>query len=137
MPEKMLELCPVLGEFMYVKMLVAMTLNALNKQRAAVGRRMVAIGQLDAEQKQIRAARTAYDLASCELKMHSFVYAYTRITYFSMIAYPVGMHHDHFHDGESLEGKMVFSIAPPENESLGRGGSVLGRLYVYALTNWN
>ena len=118
-------------------MLVAMTLKTLNQKRAAVGRRMVAVGQLDAEQKRIDAAQAAYDMAPCEMRMHLFVYAYTRMTYFSMIAYPVSMHHNHFHNGESLEGKTLFTIPKQENGPTGRGGRVVGGRYVFALTSWN
>ena len=58
-----------------------------------------------------------------------------------MVAYPVGMHYDIFRKhGESLENKILFTIQstnPLFGGSVGRGGSLIGNDYVYALFDWS
>jgi hypothetical protein len=56
-----------------------------------------------------------------------------------MVCHPVGMHYDHFRDGdESLENKILMSvdIDSVSHKRLGHGGSVMGNKYVYALLDW-
>jgi hypothetical protein len=54
----------------------------------------------------------------------------------TLVAHPVGQHFDHFHlGGESLENKILF-VVPSIKNSLGRGGSFIGRQFVFALLDW-
>ena len=53
-----------------------------------------------------------------------------------MVAYPVGMHGDHFHDGESLEIKTLFTILLRKGGSVGGDGSILDNRFVFALLDW-
>lgn len=54
-----------------------------------------------------------------------------------MIAYPVGMHNDHFHDGlESLENKLSIILYEVTTQISGEGGTIVGNMYVYALLDW-
>ena len=54
----------------------------------------------------------------------------------SLVAWPVGQHNDYLHEGgESLENKIT-SVVPSFRDSLGKGGSLFGRGYVFALLDW-
>ena len=72
--------------------------------------------------------------------MHDFIAKFNSLNRYSMVAYPVGMHYDIFRKhGESLENKILSTI--PSTNSLfggfvGRGGSLIGHDYVYALFDW-
>ena len=55
----------------------------------------------------------------------------------SLVAWPVGQHNDHFSkDGESLENKITF-VVHSVNKSIGGGGSLFGRGYVFAFLDWS
>jgi hypothetical protein len=54
----------------------------------------------------------------------------------TLVAHAVGQHFDYFHKGgESLENKILF-VVPSIKNSLGRGGSFIGRQFVFALLDW-
>ena len=54
-----------------------------------------------------------------------------------MVGYPSGYHFDHYYniDSEYIENKILFSIRIIQ-KSIGRGGHILGNMYVYALLDW-
>ena len=61
--------------------------------------------------------------------------AYMSVNAMSLIAWPVGQHNDVFPShGESLENKIVFVL--PGQKGLGRGGSLFGNKFVFALLDW-
>jgi hypothetical protein len=79
-------------------------------------------------------ARKEYGLANREEAMFCFLDTFNTFKHYSMVAYPVGLHKDHFkHGKESLENKLLFSLNPNFGKSTGRGGCLVGRSYVYAL----
>jgi hypothetical protein len=54
----------------------------------------------------------------------------------TLISWPVGQHNDHFSKNvESLENKILF-VVPSENRNNGRGGSLIGSQFVFALLDW-
>ena len=54
----------------------------------------------------------------------------------TLVAHSVGQHYDYFHKGaESLENKILF-VVPSIKHCLGRGGSFIGRQFVFALLDW-
>ena len=136
MPEICLSRYPILGEMTYLKMQSVNILSALNELRVKHGQLPVAIGPINQEMKKIDIARKSYQESSEGMNMHNFIVAFNKLNRFSMVAYPVGMHNDHFRNGESLENKILFTIPLPKCRSLGRGGSIVGNRYVYALLDW-
>ena len=136
MPEKCIEQFQVLGEHLYLKMLGINLITSLNKHRIMHGMMPAAVGPLTRELISLSEARRAYSAAPSTRKLHDFIVAFSKINYFSMVAYPVGMHHDHFREGESLESKSAFTVPVGRNGSLGRGDSVLGNRFVWVLTSW-
>ena len=68
--------------------------------------------------------------------MNNFIAAFNHLNHYSMVAYPIGMHEDHFHNGECLENKILFTLPRLKNGSLGRGGSLLEDRFVFALLDW-
>lgn len=80
---------------------------------------------------------------NCDQPLHekylAFFDAFNKFHSYSMVCYPVGIHNDHFKDGdESLENKILMSIEndPGNCKGLGRGGCVMGTHFVYALLDW-
>ena len=136
MPDACLTECPVLGEMTYQKMMSVQMLNVLNNHFESVGVFAVATGALDRETKNVMIARKAYREADSTRKMHDFVSAFNKLNGYSMIAHPVGMHHDHFRADESLENKIMFTLPLGKKRLLGRGGSILGKRFVFALLDW-
>ena len=49
-----------------------------------------------------------------------FIHAFNKWNGFSMVAYPVGIHGDHFRDGELLQNKIVFTTLLRKSGCLGR-----------------
>ena len=72
--------------------------------------------------------------------MHHFIAKFNILNRYSMVAYPVDMHYDIFcKHGESLENKILFTIRSINSlfgVGVGRGGSLIGNDYVYALFDW-
>ena len=101
-------------------------LNVLNNHFESVGVFAVAMGALDRETKNVMIARKAYKEADSTQKMHNFSSAFNKLNGYSMFAHPLGMHHDHFRDDESLENKIIFTLPLGKKRLLGRGGSILG-----------
>ena len=62
--------------------------------------------------------------------------AFMNVNSMSLVAYPVGRHHDHFNAGsESLENKNTF-VHKGLKRSTGRGGSLFDHGFVFALLDW-
>ena len=101
------------------------------------GRRSVAIGPLKCELIKIQKARDVYDNKPKETRMHHLIITFNSFNNFSMVGYASGFHYDHYYNQESeyIENKILFSI-PSINNSIGRGGHILGNMYVYALLDW-
>lgn len=67
-----------------------------------------------------------------------FVLSFMGVNSMSIISYSVGQHNDHFHQGgESLENKITLVVpALTSKLGLGRGGSLWGDDFVFALLDW-
>jgi hypothetical protein len=85
-----------------------------------------------------------YELASLEQAMkvfkeshpeealYRFLSCFNSFNHYSMVAYPVRMHCDHFHCGkESLENKILFCLNPNIASVAGRGGCLVCNSNVY------
>ena len=127
----------VLADFQYTKMWTVMIIDSLNKHRKINDHQPVTAGPIQHEYNKILESRKKYDASPQKDKMHHFITAFTRLHKFSMVAYPVGMHDDHFRlDDESLENKILFTIPSFQKDFYGRGGSVVGDRFVFALLDW-
>ena len=94
-------------------------------------------GPLKCELIKIRKARDVYNNKPEETRMHHLIITFNSFNNFSMVGYPSGYHFDHYYNLESeyIENKILFSISSIRN-SIGRGGHILGNMYVYALLDW-
>jgi hypothetical protein len=86
--------------------------------------------------RNIEEARKAYSASMSGRKMYEFISTFNKLNGYSMVAHPVGMHHDHFRDNESIENKIMFVLPLGENGGLGRGGSITGDKSVFVLLDW-
>jgi hypothetical protein len=101
------------------------------------GKPQIARGPLQFENDSLAKARKEYRMANQEKAMFCFLDTFNSFNHYSMVAYPVGLHKDHFkHGKESLENKLLFCLNPNFGKSTGRGGCLVGRSYVYALLDW-
>jgi hypothetical protein len=114
MPSAVLHMYPVLSEFAYLKMMAVEILWSLNSHWASGGSSPVCKGVLDCESKKINAARKTYqnsNIPSKEKLFFAFMESFNKLHTYSMVCHPVGMHNNHFMDGdESLENKILMSV---------------------------
>lgn len=95
---------------------------------------MVAQGPIENEMMNIEYARRVFQLTGGSYR--AFCKAHMSVNSMTLVAHPVGQHFDYFHKGgESLENKILF-VVPSIKNSLGRGGSFIGRQFVFALLDW-
>jgi hypothetical protein len=143
MPSALLYSHPVLCEFTYLKMMTIEVIRSLNVNRATSGLSSVCQGVLDCESRKLKECRKIFN--NCDQPVHAkflaFFDAFNKSHSYSMVCHPVGIHNDHFKDGdESLENKILLSIdndpGPGNAKLLGRGGYVMGNHFVYALLDW-
>ena len=101
------------------------------------GLRSVATGPLKCELIKIGRAREVYNNHPEGTRMHHLIITFNSFNNFSMVGYPSGYHFDHYYniDSEYIENKILFSIRIIQ-KSIGRGGHILGNMYVYALLDW-
>ena len=126
-----------LADLTYNKMMAIMLLEQINILFKIEGDLSVAEGPLRCELVKINKARMVYNQQSTSTRMHHLIVTFNSYNNFSMVGYPSGYHFDHYYDQESeyIENKILFSISSLKN-SIGRGGHILGKLYVYALLDW-
>lgn len=136
MPDVCIAQYPPVAEMIYLKSMSVSVLKHLNNLRYENGLYTIASGPLQYEYSSLLKAREAYEKAPEGNKMFHFLSKFNSFNKFSMVAYPVGMHYDYFKEGkESLENRILFCTKPKKN-SVGRGGSIVGSYYVYALLDW-
>lgn len=140
LPDHLLDVIPILAEFTYIKMLAILIVQRYNLVREKGMKLPVARRVVECEFEKLKEARLVFN----QLKEHNFedamvrfIASFNRRHRFSMVCYPVGIHYDHFKDGdESLENRILLSFQKVGN-SCGRGGSVYGDdYYVFALLDW-
>ena len=128
---------PPIAEMIYLKSLAICILNSFNTHLTKNGKEPIARGPLQFENVSLEEARKKYLQANGEEAMFRFLETFNSFNHYSMVAYPVGLHKDHFkHGKESLENKVLFCLNPNFGKSVGRGGCLVGRSYVYALLDW-
>ena len=128
---------PPIAEMIYLKTVAICILNSFNSQHLKDGKHAIACGPLQFENDSLAKARKEYRSANQEKAMFCFLDKFNSFNHYSMVAYPVGLHKDHFkHGKESLENKILFCLNPNFGESIGRGGCLVGCSYVYALLDW-
>jgi len=128
-----LDAWPVLGDFAYVKMLVTLILHRLNEEFLSKNKTQVGWGPIAYELKNVDYARKFFSRTG---SFKAFVKAFMNVNSMSLVAYPVGLHHDHFNaGGESLENKITF-VLKDCNGLMGRGGSLFNNQCVFALLDW-
>ena len=143
MPSAVLYRYPVLCECTYLKMMVIEILQSLNINRATSGLSSVCQGVLVCESRKLNESCKIFKKCDLPLpeKYLAFINAFNKSHSYSMVCHPVGIHNDHFKEGdECLENKILLSITndpgPENHKLLGRGGHVLGNAFVYALLDW-
>ncbi len=143
MPSALLYSHPVLCEFTYLKMMGIEVIQSLSINRATSGLSSVCQGVLDCESRKLNESRKIFK--DCDQPLHekylSFIDAFNNTHSYSMVCHPVGIHNDHFKEGdESLENKILLLIdndpGPGNSKVLGRGGCIMGTHFVYALLDW-
>jgi len=137
LPTNLLLKYPFLADFTYHKMLSTVFLQALNVERIRNGQLPVAQGAVETELYFIHEARHVYARAPEDRRMFDFLATFNFRHKYSMIAYPVGCHYDVFKEKrESLENKVLLTFPSKDKNLFGRGGSITGKDYVYALLDW-
>ncbi len=140
MPLKLLLQYPLLAKFAYFKMMAVEILYSLNTHRASMGLSEVAKAVYACEALKLNLARDKYKNFNLpgEGKMFAFLKYFNTSHTYSMVCYPVGMHNDHFKQGdESLENKILLSIDSKKlSGRVGHGGCIMGTHFVYALLDW-
>ena len=126
-----------LADFTYNKMMAVLLLQQIIFFLEKEGLRSVATGPLECELIKIERAREVYNNHPEETRMHHLIITFNSFNNFSMVGYPSGYHFDHYYniDSEYIENKILFSIQIIQ-KSMGRGGHILGNMYVYALLDW-
>ena len=81
-------------EMLVLKKWSIQLLNALNKYYKRFGKQEVATGSLEQETSKLMTDREAYAAAVDGRHMHEFISSFNKLNMFTMIAHPVGMHHD-------------------------------------------
>jgi len=140
LPDHLLEVIPILAEFTYIKMLAILIVQRYNFAREKEMKVPVASRVVECEFEKLKKARLVfnqYKENNLQDAMIRFIASFNHQHRFSMVCYPVGIHYDHFKEGdESLENRILLSFPKVEN-SCGRGGSVYGDdYYVFALLDW-
>ena len=128
---------PPIAEMIYLKTFALSVLVSLNRHRLNRKETAVALGPLKYELVSLEKARNVFKQSDPGVALYMFLRCFNSFNHFSMVAYPVGMHCDHFHRGkESLENKILFCLNPNKARVFGRGGCLVGSSYVYALLDW-
>lgn len=137
MPNICLSMFPPIAEMVYLKTLAVSVLVHYNQYRNENNQAAVASGPLRYERISLEEARKAYTSAPKNEAMFQFISKFNSFNNYSMVAYPVGMHCDHFkHRKESLENKILFCISPSKMNEFGRGGCIVANNFVYGLLDW-
>jgi hypothetical protein len=123
----------IIGEFGYLKMVVTLLLQTMNEQCLDILEHPVCKGPINSEMRNIDYARCAFQTNK---SFASLCKAFILVNSMTLICWPVGQHNDHFSKNvESLENKILF-VVPSENRNNGRGGSLIGSQFVFALLDW-
>jgi hypothetical protein len=129
----MIDFFPIIGEFCYCKMLVALIYDQMNKNYLDVTCQPVATEPLRSELKSIEYARGAYSISG---SYSAFCRSFLSCNSMTLVTWPVGEHNDHIHrNGEEFENKLLL-VLPSIKDTVGRGGSFLGNQYVFGLLDW-
>jgi hypothetical protein len=95
-------------------MMAVEILRSLNSHQASGGSSSVCKSVLDCKSKKINAACKTYqnsNIPSKEKLFFAFVESFDKLHTYSMVCHPVGMHNDHFRDGDkSSENKILMSV---------------------------
>ena len=135
LPMALLDEFPFLGEFSYLKMVATMIMKEFNNNRLLSGNNIIAEGPIISEYQNILYARKASENTSSGKMLH-FINAYNLLNKHSMNGYPCGLHCDYYHKGcEAFENKILI-INEEIKTSIGRGGSLTGGKYVFAILDW-
>jgi hypothetical protein len=68
--------------------------------------------------------------------MYEFILAFNKLKGYSMVAHPVGVHHDHFRYNKSVENKIMLILSLRKKSTLGHDGSITGNTAVFVLFDW-
>ena len=137
MPDTCIAMFPPIAEMIYLKTFSISVLVSLNRHRLNSNKPAVAMGPLKHELVSLEQARNVFKQSDPCVALHRFLSCFNSFNHYSMVAYPVGMHFDHFHRGkESLENKTLFCLNRSIARGYGRGGCLVGRSYVYGLLDW-
>ena len=129
---------PFLSEMTYVKILAILIMRSFNEQYSnRFG--FVGCGPVHCEMMKILKAREKVSVANLSTqneKLLCLLKEFNDLHHYSLVSHPVGLHNDTFKEGdESIENKLLLCSLSDKN-NIGRGGSVVGRRFVFALLDW-
>ncbi len=126
-----------LADLTYNKMMAVLLLQQVNILFKNEGLGSVAEGPMKCELIKITKARHVYQSKPEATRMHHLIITFNSFNNFSMVGYASGYHFDHYYDqdNEYIENKMLFSLRSIK-KGIGRGGHILGTLYVFAILDW-
>ena len=103
-PDSCIAMFPPVAEMIYLKAFSCNVIVSLNKYFHECGKPAVAMGPLKSELVSLEHARKVFNNSHPEEAMYHFLCCFNSFNHYSMVAYQVGMHCDHFRHGkESLE----------------------------------
>lgn len=113
MPNPCIAKFPPIAKMINLKSHSICILNAYNYHRIKLRIPPIASGPLKFENRSLVQAKKEYSISNKEEAMLQFLSTFNSFKHYSMVAYPVGLHQDHFkHGKESLENKIVFCFNP-------------------------
>jgi hypothetical protein len=99
MPAPCIAKFPPIAEMIHLKCLAICILNSFNNHLTKHGKEPIACGPLQFENNSLAKAPKEYGMANQEEAMLCFLDTFNSFKHYSMNAYPVGLHKDHFKHG--------------------------------------
>ena len=123
---------PILDEFQYQKMDAVQILSSLNEILLETNKKCVSPRMIQSELQKNWLSRNVFRQFN-GINFLDFISSYNSFHKFSCVCYPVGEHVDHYDEG--LENKTM-AINRSIHHHVGRGGSISGNDYVFAILDW-
>ena len=136
MPRSCVSTFPILAEMTFLKMVAILVIDRFNRSRFGQHYGNLAAGPVSSELANLCSARMSVSSALPNEKIERLISDFNSFNKYSMVCYPVGMHYNYFHKNkESVENKLLLCCSK-QRGSHGRGGSLSGSQFVYALLDW-
>lgn len=123
---------PILGEFQYQKMAAVQILSSLNEILLDNDKKCVVFQRIQSELQKNWLSRNLFRQFNGN-NFLDFISSYDSFHKCLCVCYPLGKHVDHYDEG--LENKTM-AINQSIHHHVGRGGSMSGNDYVFAILDW-